>query len=934
MAKDFSNAGLKVQDNDGNTAKFMGLSEDDQVKIKNAVIQTQYNTTAIKKLKDYLLAGGSPGSPIVSDASDTVKGGVYLTDDPKAEKDAATGVTAATPKAIQAAVDELKSQIEGGEVTVPGGGSGGASVSTATDAVKGIAFLTDVISADKDAATGATALTPKGAQALKLSLDAIDKVINGDPDAEPPTPGLSADLDEVLEDLYGPKDPESGEHQGGGLMDEIYGPVGEDGEHQGGGLIDKVEQGGGSGPSVPTGTINTPTITMASTTDVADGPVLTGSAFESVPNDGSSFDTLMLVEWKITTKAAPETNVWTQNDASGTTVISVPKGVLKTSTTYVASVRYRGVNFGYSDWGSVEFTTAAAFYTIDAPSVSVTGAPNKVPRSPTITASAFVGTDTFQGTNWKVTSADGSTVWETFTATSSVTVPQGKLHEATQYTFHAQYKGINGTLSDWGKAIATTLDSFVIAGDAGKPGEAGFGVGVAPSEAYESLNLKPLAGTEDPTSFQYGLYEATAPEDKDESGTTNKYQTYHAYLKFFPKVYHCFLSSDDNTLLDDTGLKALIPYTGLTLEQMKEAQRRGGTSAIALAPATAFENEEDANDHGFILNRGFYDDNKAKSGFFLANTITSYFKSSDQNNNNEIQYYCGMPSYNFEPVYRYTARREQGMMRLDGATPTKQFGISSNFQGAIDLGRKFKGCNCMSIGQWQVVCMMAYAAGLYCKDNSECAWYANGYNACPCGINTSGNKDDRDATVTCSPTVNESHGTIWVPEDEYPKTTHNGRISGITNCNGWLYQVVLGADLKWKSAALSMKLADVANGFDELRTNAFSYNGGLSTQNSYYWGNSMLNQPIARSAVHDSKWAGAFAFPVTTSRSAAFGSSQFGDDLCYRYTGSSSAALTVGGYWYNGAGAGLFYRNYGGYGNGWSRSNSSCGFRVGGYPEL
>ena len=935
MAKEFQNGAFKVTDNDGNRVVVKGFSDNDEAKIRDSVVQTGYNTEAIKKISNYINSGNIK----VNDATDRVKGVSYLSDVAAADKDAASGMTAATPKAVYTAVAELKTQIESGAVTVPGAGSGSGSVSveTATDAVKGIAFLTDDISADKDAATGATALTPKGAQALKLTLDAIDKVVNGDPDAEPPVPGISADLDEVLEDLYGPKDPDSGEHQGGGLMDDLYGPVGEDGQHQGGGIIDKVEQGGGgggSGPNIPQGTIDTPSITMQSVTDVADGPVLTGSAFTSVPADSTSYDTLMLAEWKITTKAAPDDIVWSENVADGTTTVTVPKGILQTSTEYVASVRYRGVNFGYSEWGSVEFTTAAAFYTIDAPAVTVTGSPNKVPRSPTITASAFQGTDTFQGTNWKITTADGGVVWETYTATTSVTVPQGKLVTATMYTFQAQYKGVNGTLSEWGKTTATTMDSFVITGDVGKPGEAGFGVGIASDDEIDSLNLKPLAGTEDPTSFQYGLYETTAAEDKDESGTSNKYQTYHAYLKYFPKVYHCFLSTDDNTLMDDTGLKTLIPYTGLTLEQLKDAQKRGGTSAIALAPASAFENEAEANDHGFLLNRGFYDDGKEKSGFFLANTLTSYFKSSDQNNNNEIQYYCGMPSYGFEPSYRYTAKREQGMMRLDSVTPTKQFGINSTLQGAIDLARKFKGCNCMSIGQWQVVCMMAYAAGLYCKDNTQCAWWANGYNACPSGINTSGTKDDRDATVTCSPTISGTAGTVWVPDDVYPKTTHNGTVSGITNCNGWLYQVVLGTDFSWRMAPLSMKLADVATGFDELKTNAYSYIGGAGA--SVNWGaaggSSNLKQPIARTATHDGNWAAAFAFPVNSNNNTNT-TTQFGNDVANR--GSSSRVLAVGGCWGDGASAGLFYRSVGYYYSlGWSSSDDYCGFRVGGYPEL
>ena len=126
----------------------------------------------------------------------------------------------------------------------------------------------------------------------------------------------------------------------------------------------------------------------------------------------------------------------------------------------------------------------------------------------------------------------------------------------------------------------------------------------------------------------------------------------------------------------------------------------------------------------------------------------------------------------------------------------------------------------------------------------------------------------------------------------------------------------------------------LSNGFDELKTNAYSYIGGAGT--SVNWGaaggSSNLKQPIARTATHDGNWAAAFAFPVNSNNDTNT-TTQFGNDYAYR--GSSSAVLAVGGYWDNGASAGLFYRSRGNlnYGGGWSYSNYYYGFRVGGYPE-
>ena len=826
MPNEYSNGAVKAKDKDNNYVRFRGGSDKDWEKIRRGLEQIGYLTEAVEHLKEYALAGGSigggggggGGSADVGDASNTRKGITYLTDDPNANKNAATGVTAMTPKGLQVAIADLQVDIK----------------QQIDDAIE----------------------------------DLKNQIENGEitgPDTDP-EPEPEPEPSEILPTLTVE-----------GYPDNV--------------------------PLIPTCTIKRP----------SSAPVVD----------------FKRVSWGIYTSA--DAFVWSTTTTTETVI--PPRFKLKAETSYILKGTYEWAAGGVSKTAELTFTTGA-FY-IDQPTMTVEGAPNNIPEAPTLTLSPFSGTDTYQETWWFILPAGtgGEAVWEAHEQGASVKVPLGKLIQGKRYLFGASYLGKKGAISiGLANANSSEDDRFLEyyikqdSNNIGKPGDLGFGVGVAPNDVYESLGLKPLPGTKDPESFQYGLYEATAPDDSDDTHI----QTYHAYLKYIPKCYHCFLSTDDETLMNDGQLQELEQYTGLTVAQMKEAQRRGGTAAIALAPASAFENEADANAHGFILNRGYYDDGKEKPGFFIANTLTSYFMSSDAAGNTEIQYYCGAPSFQFEPTYKYSDTQEQTLFKCSNGAPPKLFGISANVQGAIDLARKFTGLNCISLGMWQVICMLCFAAGLYAKDNTECAWYSVTRLAAPNGINTTGTTDDRDKTVTTSPAVGDASGTVWVNEPSYPKTTHNGRINGITNCNGWATEPVLGANGNWRMAPLSMKLADVVNGFDELTEESFDYSGGISVTEGKiegHWGGGWPS--IGRSSSHDAIWASAFAFPQGAS-SASGGATMFGNDSYVRTSYSSN--IYVGGQWLAGRNSGIFCR-MAGYSNGWEASGMpSC--RIGGYPEV
>ena len=734
MAKEFNNAAIVAKDNDGNKAIVRGGSQEDWEKVGKGLQQIGNLNTAVTELIDRV--NGTSSAPEVVDANNAQKGITLLTDDPTANKDAATGVTAATPKALQTAVADLKEELA--EATV--------ELNDANNTQKGITLLTDDPKANKDAATGVTAATPKAIQAAV------------------------AELQEQIADV---------------------------------------------------------TVELEDGSDVQKGVVF----LTDDPN--------------------------AEKDAATGVTAATPKAIQD---------------------------ALAAFQ-------------EKIESGEVAGPSGGTGGGSGSGSEGGEEGGGGNT------------------------------------------------DPAAESGDIGKPTDLGFGVGVAPKEVYESLGLKPLPDTNAPDSFQYGLYEAKSVEEVSESNE-NYVQTYHAYLKYIPKCYHCFLSTDDETLMDEGQLQELEQYTGLTVAQMQEAQRRGGTSAIAIAPASAFENEADANAHGFILNRGYYDDGKEKPGFFIANTLTSYSSSSPMDGGSAsyapgLHFYCGAPSFNFEPEYTYPYNHRKGLASLTSPPIQSSFSATpyDGHMRAFTIGRKFKGLNCMSVGMWQVIRMICYAAGLYCEDSTQCAWYAEGYNAAPCGINTATGQDDRVPEVTSSPIVGSATGgVVWVDNEKfYPYTTHNGRINGITNCNGWgsvdacgiAGTKVLGEDITGTTvaASLNMKLANLTKFGDEPFEQLFLWQKTVG-HSSQYWGTAPFNQPLSRSLSHDAGWALSFAVPLWSAANGINPSTQFDSANTASYFATSLGLKLANNAIFSIADSNVDFGQQEG------NSAANIPFRIGGYPEV
>lgn len=681
------------------------------------------------------------------------------------------------------------------------------------------------------------------------------------------------------------------------------------------------------------GTVNAPTLIVeGQPSNVFSGPTLTGGAFSNTRDP----DTHDKTDWLIVPTAGGEP-VWESlDDMANRTSIKVPNNTLQTSTAYTAKIRYHGAKYGWSAYTENQFSTLVVFSTVDTPTLTVQGTPNDVPKSPTLTLSNFSGTNaTHVSTNWRIVKVqDASEVWTASNNSNTITVPEGKLEVSTDYKFQAQYVSTEGAVSAWAETLGRTADSFTITDNIGSVVDGTFGVGVAPTDVYESLGLSPLPGTEDPKSFQYGLYEIVLPEETKQNSSQNDGKVRRqckAYVKYIPKFYYAFLTNyTTGQLMSEETLKEYEKYSGISLTLLKQAQERSPNHAIVIAPGSAFTNESEANSHGFILHRAFIDGGKEMPGFFIANSLLYYSASSNNlNTDTKYYYYFGAKELNHYE-YDLTESHVQGIVRLNGTTPPMRsdFGDSNILGDAVTLCRKFNGFNLASVFMWSAISMLSFAAGLYCKDATECAWYKEvDYrgNVAPRGINKS-NVDSDDSDVT-STTITSTAGVPFIDNSsKYAKTTHNGTISGITNVNGWLWQPLLGTTGSYdKIMPESANLADIQTAGKECTIvhnllPSQNYNwGGDNEQNAWFKevsGNARALCGVFPTARQD---------PVP---SGSVDSQLFGHDGCYRYSGGT--APVVGGLWDDGVAAGVFDRGV----NYWASADYYCGVRLGGYPKV
>lgn len=671
------------------------------------------------------------------------------------------------------------------------------------------------------------------------------------------------------------------------------------------------------------GTVNAPTLTVqGGPNTVYDTPTLTGGAFSNT-RDADTHD---MTDWEIL-DATGATPVWQSlNDVANKTTIDVPNGQLAVSTSYKARVRYHGAKYGWSAYTTVDFSTVAVFSSVNTPTITVSGAPDNVKETPTLTGSAFGGINvTHKSTDWQVLKAqDNSIIWESIGDTSnllSIKVPKGKLQKSTGYIFKVRYNANEGVSSAYGEATYTTAAQFIRYNYIGVPGTSTFGVGLAMPEVYESVELEPAENCEDETDFQYGLYCRGATHNLDIE--LNSATTHIVAMKWIPKFWIAPLQKNNNNL-SEIELDKLLPYVEVTREQMIEAQRRSPHNAMVIAPSNTFTNESEANEHGFYLMRGFVDGNEEKDGFFISNTI-SFMRSA----NNFIFLRLGTPNktkiWQDHQDAQFLIRSGTHLTNLHywgnnawiGSDKFSALSANNAKANYIELLENTP-YQCCSIFAWAIISILSLIQGQYATNVSQCAWYdANLLTNYPKGINNY-TTDVNDSSVVAD-RVDNTSGKVFVTSD-YEKTTHNGSITGITNVNGWLEQYVIGS---WGDGSALLKrsasIYDIT--YENVDTKSSSCYEAHSIANvSTEWGGSKSSFPALTGT--DKDLFGVYAFGGNSNRDA----NEFGMD--YHVRSASNTSLLVGGRCNYNDITGIFYRMY----SDWASADNYCGFRAMAYP--
>ena len=660
----------------------------------------------------------------------------------------------------------------------------------------------------------------------------------------------------------------------------------------------------------------TPTVTVKEQ-NIFKSVTLIGSAFAM--SDGSSA-THQYTDWKI---YQGHSLIWSSlKDPTNLVQITTPE-ILSENTAYSVEVRYYPSTGLPSAVGTTTFATEADFGHVLTPTLTINLKDGLASLPIKVSASVFavsVGSDTHRATTWKLYKTEdlSTPVWESEEDTTNLTSISIPAERNTTYKITCQFHGTKLGDSAVGEIVCTTNNILIKENYIGIPGTSTFGVGLATKEQYKAVQLEPAENCEKEDDFQYALYVRGSVAINSDS----------VAMKFIPPFYLAMLQKDGGSVnLSDSELDALLPYVEVTKDQMKEAQRRSPHNAMAVAPFDRFTDEEDANQHGFYLMRGFVDGGKV-SGFFIANTITGYVIYSGGLTSGCQALHCGCDVK--DNVTNLKLWRAKTSNKLTDETwgyniffPTyhpDDNTISSNAKGNFIGACEGTPYQCCSIFAWAVISVLSLIQGQYATDTAQCAWYdASLVTNYPKGINNS--TTDVDDSSVVSDQVGSSQGSVFVTQG-YEKTTHNGSITGITNVNGWLWQFAAGS---WSDASKILKrsasIYDIT--YDNVDNSSASFWEAHDVSRvSNEWGGTKSSFPDL--AGTDKDLFGVYAFGGNYNRN----SNEFGRDYYYRHSGSS--AVVVGGRYNRSSNAGVFSRDDAI----WNSSGEDDGFRAMAYPKI
>lgn len=329
---------------------------------------------------------------------------------------------------------------------------------------------------------------------------------------------------------------------------------------------------------------------------------------------------------------------------------------------------------------------------------------------------------------------------------------------ATVYDKSIAYKNFNGDI--WYRNFPNNSGT---SSTGPLPGEPGWGCGVYPGNDLEdTLGLFPMEGCDNPKSDNYGNY-----QNADGS-----------VFCFIPKFYYSF---DCKTT--DVHYQDVLTYSKLTVEQVAEIVNRSPNNYFVIAPGSAFTNEAEANEHGFILHRAFIDGGVEKSGFFImkylaskgVNGSTESTKALSVKNGTIIS--CNMITQDAETApFSSSAMPDCEGRPLDVVILSKA--INPNL-------------NCASSFMYSALLMQSKFIGTIATSTNQCAWYDNTlqFNY-PKGCNYL-LASLYDATVTFT---NQYGDACCLAGSGTPfnKTTHNGLANGVADIVGCRNQITIG----------------------------------------------------------------------------------------------------------------------------------------------
>ena len=443
-----------------------------------------------------------------------------------------------------------------------------------------------------------------------------------------------------------------------------------------------------------------------------------------------------------------------------------------------------------------------------------------------------------------------------------------------------------------GVNIATAPETGYI----GVAGEQGFGVGIYPGTLASGFSV--MSGTTDKASFNYGNYQYSDG----------------SIMVFVPLFYYRIGSASSPNYA------------------------KYGADAIDIASAKDFASESEANAAGYALHRAFKDGGAVKSGFFIDKYLAS---KNGTTSCRSVQ--------NGVPI---SLTRTTGYTMSNGMA-----GCTGILADAVVLSRA-RGAgvfNVASIFMYDALAKLSLAHGQAATGTAACAWYdAAGTTNFPKGCNNGALADVNDATVTF--TTAGDTGNANKPKtgsaSNLAKTTHNGQVSGVTDINGSIYQVMLGLTQAGTSATdttvittgnayllkPSVALTSLTGGFGSA-TDAWGTASSLATNYDAIsgflpWGGATgfvrfgnRSEQVFSGAASGTDYLRSCSGIANQSGMSAVGTNQFGNDQCYQY-GVANPFPVTSGKWDDSAGAGVFFR---GWNLHWFDGYGTVGFRSAAY---